>query len=893
VIKLDPLRWERVIGAFTGALERTHACEREQYLASMLGDDPLLLGEVHAMLLAHESMVPLEIEKRWLGTDAVESDLTGALIGGYRLVRLIATGGMGEVYEAAREGAPFQQRVALKLLRQGLAGPDASLRFQQERQILARLVHPLIVPLLDGGLTAEGRPYLVLQYVDGEPVTTYCEKRDSGLKERLHLVREIARAVEYAHRNLVVHRDVKPSNVLVTPDGEVRLLDFGVAKLLEGAALEEATPVTRAETRILTPEYAAPEQLRCGPVTIATDVYGLGVVLYELLTGRRPYASGAEGRGALERRILEEAPAPASVAARGQKGERWSKRLRGDADKIVSKAMAKEPDQRYASAGEFAADIERFLAGEPILARKPSLAYQLGKFVRRNRLASAVAGVSLLLLLSLTGAIWYQAGRVARQRDLARSEQQRADRVVALLVDLFSSANPEHLPGGNDVTVGEFLSRAESTIAQQRSVDAAVQARLRHTIGKVFLARSQYPQARVHLEAALALFRQRNGEGDAAVAAVLHDLAKLKAESRTNADAVPLLRQSLQLHRRLYGDSHPSVAQCMQDLGKALADREEKRMLLEGALSMRRKLFEGPHIDVADSLNALGTFHFEEGKTVEAESAFQEALRILRQVAPTGHPSSLSAMNNLSATLLALGRYRESEPIERALLDEKRRVIGTESVPVAITWGNLGTVLAHLGRHSEAEEAFRTAHTLFMKLLGGQHTHVANAARNLARIRLLRGDNAGAAQWFGEAVEVHQRVNGTGVNYWFLRGQAAVATGRTGRRADSIRELRLALEKMASLNAPPSRTAEARTALGFALLQSGKPVESEALFRESLELRRNGMPADHPAIAEAECGLGAALAAQGKREGSVILERSSPKFRAWGLADPVYIALTR
>ena len=643
----------------------------------------------------------------------------------------------------------------------------------------------------------------------------------------------------------------------------------------------------------MTLEYAAPEQLRYGPVTIATDVYGLGVLLYELLAGRRPFVAGPEGRGVLERTILEEIPDPASVTARPRKGERWSKRLRGDLDTIVSKAMAREPAQRYATAGDFAADIERYLAGEPIIARKPALGYRLGKFVRRNRLASTVAAISLLLLISLTAAIWYQAGRVARQRDVARSEQQRADRVVALLVDLFSSANPEYLPGGSDITLGEFLRKAESTIAQERNADPAVQARLRHTIGKVFLARSQYPQARTHLEAALAHFRKTNGEEDGATAAVLHDLAKLTAESRPNSEAVPLLRQSLQLNRRLYGDSHPSVARSMQDLGSALTDRDEKRAMLEGALAIRRKLFNHPHADVADSLNALGTFHFNERNTMAAEREFNEALQILRQAAAPSHPLTLLVMNNRSVTLQQLGRYHESEPLERALLDEKRRIIGSESVPVATTWGNLGTVLAHLGRHSEAEESFRNAYALFVKLLGNEHLHVANAARNLARIRLLRGDSAGSARWFREAVEVHQRVNGTGVNYWFLRGQAAVATGRTGRRTEAISELRLALEKMASLQAPPLRTAEARTALGFALLQSGKAVEAEALFRESLELRRNGMAPDHPAIAEAECGLGAALAAQGKPEGRRMVERSWRRYRAWGLADPVYIALTQ
>ena len=893
MIKLDPLRWKRVADAFSGAIERIHSDERERYFADFLGDDPALVSEVQAMLRAHESADALDIEKRLLSTNGTERDLTGTSIGPYRLTRFIAKGGMGEVYAAEREGAPFRQLVALKVLRHGLIGPEASLRFRQERQILARLTHPLIVPLLDGGVTTEGRPYLVLQYVEGESITTFCGRRASGIEERLRLVREIASAVEYAHRNLVVHRDLKPSNVLVTPDGRVRLLDFGVAKLLEHDAAEEGAPVTRADTRILTLDYAAPEQVRCGPITIATDVYGLGALLYELLTGRRPFQSGTEGREALERRIVEEAPDPVSAAARNPKGQSWSKRLRGDLDKIVSKALAKEPEQRYASMGEFAADIDRFLSGDPVVARKPSLGYRLGKFVMRNRLASAVGGVSLLLLLSLTAAIWYQSGHVARQRDAARSEQRRADRVVALLVDLFSSANPEYLPGGRDVTLGEFLSKAEGAIAQQRDADPAVQARLQHTIGKVFLARSQYSQARFHLESALTQLRKIHREDDESAAAVLHDLAKLTAESRTSAEAVPLLRQSLQLHRRLHGYDHAAVAQCMQDLGETLRDPEEKRAMLEGALSMRRKLFDKPHIDVANSLNALGTYHYETANIHQAQRDFEEALRILRQAAPEGHPSTLSVMSNLSAVFQRLARFRESESLERDLLEQKRRVIGNESVPVATTWGNLGTVLASLGKHAEAEESFRNAHALFVKLLGSDHLSVANATRNLARIRLLRGDNADAARWFREALDVHRKGGGTGANYWFLRGQAAVAMARNGRKAEAMDELRLALEKMASLNTPPLRTTEARVALAFALLESGRPMDAEVLFRESLEARRKGMVADHPAIAEAECGLGAALLAQAKPEGRAMIERSRRRYRAWGLADPVYVALLR
>jgi len=301
-------------------------------------------------------------------------------------------------------------------------------------------------------------------------------------------------------------------------------------------------------------------------------------------------------------------------------------------------------------------------------------------------------------------------------------------------------------------------------------------------------------------------------------------------------------------------------------------------------------LFSAPHIDVAESLDALGTVHYETGDMPGAQRDFEEALQILRQAAPEGHPLTLSVMNDLSAVLLECGRFQESETLTRSLLAARRRFIGGETLPVAITRGNLGAVLAHLGKHAEAEQSFRSAYALFVMLLGPEHWQVANAARNLARIRLLRGDNTGAARWFRNAIQVQRRVTDSGEGDWFMRGQAAVATARTGRTAEAMKELRLVLDRLVASGVHASRTAEARIALGFLLLDAGKNGEAAALFRQSLDSRRADTPADHPSIAEAECALGAALATQGNPEGRLLVERSWPRYRAWGLADPVYRA---
>lgn len=877
----DPLGWHRIQDAFHGALERDGA-GRDSYLQHALGDDAELIAEVEAMLRAHESLAPLEIEKRLLGADGDGSNLSGARVGAYRLVRLIARGGMGEVYAAEREGAPYRQQVAFKLAQQGLVGPEAQLRFRQERQILARLVHPFIVPILDGGITEDQRPYLVMQYVDGVPITTFCETNECGLERRLRLFCDVIRAVEHAHKNLVVHRDLKPSNVLVTSDAEPQLLDFGVAKLLDPSD-EEATLITRVDSRIMTLDYAAPEQIQGGAITTATDVYALGVLLYELLTGQRPFCVEGGTRAALERRILEETPAVPSAAARQTKGEVWAKRLRSDLDTIILKAMAKEPEQRYSSARELAGDIERFMSGQPILARKPSLSYRLGKFVTRNRLASAVAAVSLLLLLSIGAMLWLQSRRIARERDIARSEQEKADRIVTLLVDFFSSADPEYLPGGRDITIGEFLRNAESALGGEQ-VDAGVQARLRHALGKVYMARSQFPQARGHLETALEQLRETKGADDPATAAVMHDLAKLALQTRPKAEAAVLLRQSLDLHRRLYQENHPLVAQCLHDLADAVVERSEKRSLIEKALALRRGLFPSGHISVSESLLALGVYYYENGELERAEREFEAAVTIAQQAAPQGHPSALWAMNDLAVIRLHLGRFREAEQLQRALLAEKRRIHGDETVPVAVVWGNLGTVLAATGKYGECEKAFRTARTLFVKLLGPEHTHVANATRNLARVRMFRGDYRDAANLFREATELHRKVNGPDAGYWYMRGQAAAVTAGLGQTTAAERELRLVLQQLSTLGVHAARKSDAQVSLGFALLDAGRAGEAEAVLAEALEVRNKSMPREHPAIAEAYCGLGAAMAAQGKPEGREMVRRSLPKYRTWGLA---------
>jgi tetratricopeptide (TPR) repeat protein len=287
---------------------------------------------------------------------------------------------------------------------------------------------------------------------------------------------------------------------------------------------------------------------------------------------------------------------------------------------------------------------------------------------------------------------------------------------------------------------------------------------------------------------------------------------------------------------------------------------------------------------VAESLTALGVYHYDGGDLRRAEREFEDAVNVARQAGPEGHPSALEAMNDLAVVRQQLGRFAEAERLLRALLDQRRRIHGDETVPVAVALGNLGTALAAMGKYRECEEMFRTAHTLFVKLLGREHVHVANATRNLARVRMFRGDYREAARLIREAVDVHRKVNGPAAGYWYMRGQSAVVTAALGQPVEAVKELRLVLNELSALGAPPARKSDMQIALGFTLLDAGRAREAETFMREALQARTKHIPLEHPSLAEAECGLGAALAAQGKREGRDMVRRSLPRYRTWGLA---------
>jgi serine/threonine protein kinase len=402
---MEPERWDRVGSLFAGALEQPPG-GRRAFVEQAAGDDPALGPEVISLLEAHEREDGLFASEPFDGEDDNLDDREPhpARIGPYQLFHLLGRGGMGSVYLASRVDGEYRKRVALKVLRPGFDSPDLARRFRRERQILASLDHPFIARLLDGGTIEEGRPFLVLEYVDGRPLDRWCREERPSLERRLDLFASICAAVAYAHQNLIVHRDLKPANILVTADGVPKLLDFGISKLLNPELSAGTLAPTALGLQPMTPDYASPEQLRGETITTASDVFSLGVLLFEMLTDLHPFREPGQTREQLLRRIREEEPTRPSDAVRrktlpAERATILPRRLHGDLDAIVGKALRKEPHRRYGSVAQLAEDLERFREGAPVLARKGTSGYRFGKWVRRHRLA--VAALSAIVAVSL------------------------------------------------------------------------------------------------------------------------------------------------------------------------------------------------------------------------------------------------------------------------------------------------------------------------------------------------------------------------------------------------------------------------------------------------------------------------------------------------------------
>jgi eukaryotic-like serine/threonine-protein kinase len=669
----DP--WGVIDALFAAALELPEA-ERQAFLDAEAPNpqvrarvERLLRAEVDSRGLLDERAAVQRALIDALFDDLASGDLPppssgseriGERVGPYELVELVGHGGMATVYFARRVEGGFEQRVAVKLIRTDADTTDLVRRFESERDILSALRHPNIARLLDGGSTAAGMPYLVMDPVEGIPITDRVRQDGADVASRLRLFLEVAGAVAYAHRNLVVHRDLKPSNILVGEDGRPMLLDFGIAKLLSEGGTDSGVTQTRA--RWLTPGYASPEQIRGEAVTTATDVYQLGVLLHELLAQRRPFEADGLSTYQLERMICEEdPPRPSSVAPPADR-----RALEGDLDAIVLKAMRKEPEARYASVEAMADDIRRHLAARPVEAHRGGRAYRARKFARRYRGGVAAAAVLVLLLLTWAVTATAQGARLAAERDRAEAESAKATQVTAFLTSLLQAENPREAQG-SEPTVRQVLERGVQRIGQELADQPDVQATLYLATGDVFEALGDFDAADSLLVRAVEVRSEIHGAGPhEELAEAQAMLGRLRLDQARLEEAEDLMESALAQRRALYPEGSEAIADDLVELGevkRVLGQPGEALALYRDALAMYEALEAPPMASVGIARNNIALVHHQAGRLAEALPLYEQAVVELRDTLGANHPYTLILEHNLAGFNRSLGRFATADSI--------------------------------------------------------------------------------------------------------------------------------------------------------------------------------------------------------------------------------------
>ncbi|GLC26954.1 serine/threonine-protein kinase [Roseisolibacter agri] len=853
-------RFRRADAIFDAALDLPDD-EQTAYVARACADDVELRDEVLELLRASHSDGGLldgaaaPIAALLADSGAAADVEVPTRVGAYRVVREIGRGGMGRVFLAERADAEFDQRVALKLLQH--ASPGLVRRFLAERRILARLEHPAIARLIDGGVAANGLPYFALEYVEGEHVDRYCAARELSLDARLALVARVCEAVSYAHRHLVIHRDLKPSNILVTPSGDVKLLDFGIAKLLDDGEADD----TRTELRMLTPEFAAPEQVRGAPVSTATDVYALGVLLYLLLTGERPYEVRGRSPAEIERIVCDTTPVPPSARA----PETLRRRLRGDLDLIVMTALQKSEARRYPTPAALAQDLERFRTGRPIRARADSAAYRIRRFVGRHRAGVAAAAA---LVLALAGA----ASRERVLRTRAEVALDRATEVERFLVGVFDVADPYATASADSgrVTARELLDRSARRIDSTLAGQPEVQAELRTALGRVYANLGLYDQATPLLRQSLAQRTALHGAEGAAIAANLDLLGAALTQQDRYDEAEPLLRRALAQRRRLLGDRDTATAASLVRLATLMEQRnqyEPAEPLYREALDIYRTALGDTAVQVGSALNNLGLVRYNRGAYADAEAHYRQALAIVRQRLGEDHPLTAEVMHNLAQTLQLRREFAEAERYYRASLQAKRRALGDAHPSVTIGINNLAQFLTvNSTRLDEAEALAREAIALDRRTFGPRHSYVAEGLRNLGVVLRTKGDFAAAERALREALEMDRALLGEPHRkVATIYAHLAQTVYQTGDAREAVRLMRESLAQYrALLGDGHVNTLVTAGNLGRMLAATGDAAEAERLLRATLSRTDTTKSEHRRGYVDARRSLGEAVLAQGR-----------------------------
>ena len=808
---MTPERYQKVKALFYAARElEPQACA--DLLSDNCNGDHELRNAVEE-LLASASNVEAFIEKpayaviaRTLAREVTHSPVEGKRIGQYRVVRKLGEGGMGAVYLAQRADDIYQKQVAIKLIRRGFDNSELLRRFYTERQILAALDHPNIARLLDGGTTEDGVPYYVMEYVEGRPLLEYCDEQGVSNEGRLTLFRTVCSAVQHAHQNLIIHRDLKPNNILVTSDGNPKLLDFGIAKVFHPHAETAVHEATVTELRVMTPEYASPEQITGQPVTTASDIYSLGVIFYQLLTGQRPYRFRSHLPQDIAKAICETEPEKPSAALRSRSLENGSgqpkqnqtrqvevgnRHLRGDLDNIALMALRKEPQRRYATVEQFSEDIRRHLQGLPVIARRDTFAYRTSKFVRRNRYGVVAAALVAVLLLAGIVGIIRQSRIVAAERDRARTEQVKAERINKFYQDMLARANSRwYAPGSGkktDVTVIDALREASTRIEHELNDEPAVKAEILTTIGDTYGALGRPELSERPFELALNLRRGLFANNHIKVAESLYYLGGAKALTGKVEEAESLYKQALEIQRQRPNEGN-NLPYMLLDYGSLLKGKNDYQAALANfreALAIFQQRNGPEHVTVGVALDYLGAANIERGDFEKAEAEYREAIRL----------------------------FGNEQNTYRARLHER-----------------LAQILATKKIYHEAESEMRRALAVYLLTYDENHWNSVSVKMQLANILCLKGECAAAKAEMEKMLAEQQDILGKNSKEFssvlFYLGIILTKNGEPKRGESYLRE---SIRIWGATNSA-KHSASLANGLGECLLAQGRYAEAEPLL---------------------------------------------------------------
>ncbi len=869
--------------------------ERLTFLQRACGSNPDLYSEVETLLKAERDAPTfldrpaLELMQSFRSTATSSQrakipDYSDRSIGPYRLRDEVGRGGMGVVYRAERTEGSFDQQVAIKLLSNWQDKEIRLDRFNREQQLLASLNHPNIAQLYDGGLTEEGQPYIVMEYVQGERISDYCDRHRLTIDARLKLTMQVVGALHYAHRNLVIHRDIKPSNILVNDEGQVKLLDFGIAKLL---GEQEAAGLTHTGDQLMTPGFAAPEQLRGQNVSVATDIFQLGLVLYELLTGHHAFREHADSYYELARNICERPPTRPSLIVNqrvessdgvspqnslqqqlgtlsrlsGPLLTQWSKKLSGDLDAIILKALRNEPEMRYASMEAFSADIQAYFEARPVTARDENIRYRLSKFVRRNTWA-VVAGFSISsLIVAYASTVTIQAGRLQNALDQSRVEAHKAQQVSDFILDIFKVSDP-NVSGIETVTARELLEKGRQRVHDELADVPETQAQMLYVLGEIYFSLGSYKESVSLLDGALSLRRELFPEHDPVLADTQIRLAIAYSSIDNQEEARTLVEEALSIYE-LLGVETAEKGEALNTMGSVLSklgDYSQARAYFEKAISLLRRVENGKHYELALALNNLAAVQVLQGEFVAAVRNMREAVVLLESILGPEHSYFSQGLRNLAEILIKIEKFEEAEPLQQRALRIQENVLGADHPYVANTLWSLGNLMYMKGNLDDAEGYLRRALSINESVHGRKSVAVASTLSRLGPVLQDQGRISEAYSVLTEALQTDLAVRPAGHpmlgrDYNKLAALADVTNDLTTARTH--------YEK--AIDILPASSPEAGSAkLGYArlLLELRDLQDAAKNARAALEILRLKFPAGHSKISEAQSVLDAILLLQ-------------------------------